>query len=369
MAPEEATMASAASRSTVARRSASRRRSDGASSDRALSTNPRYVTEGAARGARAPFRSTVRDVSHSPLALAALATIAVPGIDIYDVLRSPNADADFDVVTVVDPTGKRWTVRAPRRPAAGAALEAELGLLAALGLVCDAGDLGFDVPRPRGTAPLDEGGRAVVYEEIRGKRLSLAGLEPGSSLAASIGRAIAEIHELSISIIEDTGLPSYTPETYRQRRLAELDAAAQTGKVPPSLSGRWEERLENVAWWRFEPAVVHGGLAEHQWIVTDGAVSGLLGWADARVADPADDLAWLIAAAPADVFESVLEAYMLGRREFLDPHLTDRAALASEFALARWLMHGVRTSSPDIVRDAEGMLADLETLLRESGEI
>lgn len=306
---------------------------------------------------------------HSPLALAALATVAVPGIDIYDVLRSPNADADFDVVTVVDPTGKRWTVRAPRRPAAGAALEAELGLLTALGQACDSGALSFDVPRPAGTAPLKEGGRAVVYEEIRGKRLSLAALEPGMGLAASIGRAIAEIHELPIAIIEDSGLPTYTPESYRQRRLAELDAAAQTGKVPPRLSGRWEEHLENTNWWGFEPTVVHGGLAEHQWVVSDGSVVGVLGWADARVADPADDLAWLIASAPADVFESALEAYRQGRREYLDPHLTDRAALASEFALARWLMHGVRTDSPDIVNDAEGMLSDLETLLKESGEI
>ncbi|MBN2176627.1 MAG: phosphotransferase [Demequinaceae bacterium] len=308
-------------------------------------------------------------MSHSPLALAALATVAVPEIDIYDVLRSPNADADFDVVTVVDPTGKRWTVRAPRRPAAGAALEAELGLLAFLAEACDAGDLSFDVPRPVGTAPLKEGGRAVVYEEIRGKRLNLAALEPGQALSSALGRAVAQVHELPVSVIEDAGLPSYTPETYRQRRLAELDAAAQTGKIPPRLSGRWEERLENLSWWRFEPTVVHGGLAEHQLIVTDGAVTGVIGWADARVADPADDLAWLIVAAPPDVFETVLGAYLSGRKELLDPHLTDRASLASEFALARWLMHGVRTDSSDIVRDAEGMLSDLETLLEESGEL
>ncbi|MCJ7826779.1 MAG: phosphotransferase, partial [Demequinaceae bacterium] len=220
-----------------------------------------------------------------------------------------------------------------------------------------------------GTAPLKEGGRAVVYEEIRGKRQNLAALEPEQGLSSALGRAIAQIHELPISVIEDAGLPSYTPETYRQRRLAELDAAAQTGKIPPSLSGRWEERLENVTWWKFEPTVVHGGLAEHQLIVTDGAVAGVIGWADARVADPADDLAWLIAAAPPDVFETVLGSYLLGRRELLDPYLTDRASLASEFALARWLMHGVRTESPDIVRDAEGMLSDLETLLKESGEL
>lgn len=311
----------------------------------------------------------MRGVSHSPLVLAALATVAVPGIDVYKILRSPNADADFDVVTVVDPTGKRWTVRAPKRPAAGAALEAELGLLSSLAQACDAGNLSFDVPRPAGTAPLDKGGRAVVYEEIQGRRLILATLEPNSDLTPALGRAIAEIHELPVSIVEDSGLPSYTSETYRQRRLAEMDAAAQTGRIPPTLTARWEERLENVTWFRFEPTVVHGGLAEHQVIVTEGAVAGVLGWADARVADPADDLAWLLASAPSEVFDIILGSYLMGRRDILDPHLADRAALASELALARWLMHGVRTDNPDIVADAEAMLSDLETLLTESGTL
>jgi aminoglycoside phosphotransferase (APT) family kinase protein len=311
----------------------------------------------------------VRDVSHSPLALAALATVAVPKLDVHKVLRSPNADADFDVVTVVDSTGRRWTVRAPQRPAAGAALEAELGLLTSLAEARDAGNLSFDVPRPVGTAPLSEGGRAVVYEEIPGRRLSLAAVDPRSDLASALGQAIAEIHELPVSVVDDAGLPSYTSDSYRQRRLAEMDAAAQTGRIPPNLTARWEERLENVPWFKYEPTVVHGGLAEHQVIVTDGSVAGVLGWADSRVADPADDLAWFIAASPPDVVDTVLGSYLMRRRTMLDPHLSDRAALAGELALARWLMHGVRTDNADIVADAEAMLADLETVLKDSGEL
>jgi aminoglycoside phosphotransferase (APT) family kinase protein len=308
-------------------------------------------------------------VPHSPLALAALASAAVPGLDVYDVLRSPHADVDFDVVIVVDSTGKRWIVRAPRRAAAGAALEAELGLLTQLAREHDSGALGFAVPRPAGTAALPEGGRAVVYEEIRGTRLNLAALEPGPGLAAALGHAIAQIHELPPDIVEDAGLPTYAPEAYRQRRLAELDAAIQTGKVPPALAGRWEERLENVAWWRFEATPIHGSLGEHQVVVADGAVAGIIGWAEARVADPADDLAWLIASATPEAADSVIEAYAVGRRELRDPHLVDRARLAAELALARWLMHGLRTDEAGIVDDAQDMLADLEALLTEAGEI
>jgi aminoglycoside phosphotransferase (APT) family kinase protein len=136
--------------------------------------------------------------------------------------------------------------------------------------------------------------------------------------------------------------------------------------VPPRLTDRWEQQLENISWWRFEPTVVHGDMGEHQLVVREGIVTGVLDWMDARVADPADDLAWLVAAAPSDVLDSVVEAYTMTRRELRDPHLIDRARLASELALLRWLMYGVRTDNADVVEDGRGMLADLEALLFES---
>ncbi len=306
-------------------------------------------------------------VPRSPLALAALASVAVPGLDVYDVLRSPNTDTDFDVVVVKDSTGKRWIVRAPRRAAAGAALEAEQGLLLALGRARETGLIDFDVPQPVGAASLgrDEG-RAIVYTEVRGAPLVLAGLRAGPGLAASVGAALAQVHELPISLIDDQGLPTYTAEEYRERRLAELDAGIQTGKVPPRLADRWERQLENISWWRFDPTVVHGDMGEHQIVVADALVAGIMDWMDARVADPADDLAWLVAAAPTDVVDSIVEAYTVRRRELRDPHLMDRARLASELALLRWLMYGVRTESQDIIADGEGMLLDLDTLLADS---
>ncbi|MCB2412066.1 phosphotransferase [Demequina sp. TTPB684] len=306
----------------------------------------------------------------SPLALAALASVAVPGLDVYDVLRSPHSDADFDVVIIKDATGKRWVVRAPRRAAAGAALEAEMGLLQALARAHDAGLIEFDVPRPKGAATMagEEGGRAVVYTEVRGAPLDLAAIEPGPGLAASVGRAIAQIHELPPTLVEDQGLPTYSADEYRLRRLAELDAGVQTGLVPPRLADRWERQMENVAWWRFEPTVTHGDLGEQQILVREGAVAGIVDWMDARVADPADDLAWLAAAAPEDVYESIMEAYVVTRRETRDPHLTDRARLASELALLRWLMYGVRTDNDNVIADGRGMLADLEALLFDDSQ-
>ena len=296
----------------------------------------------------------------SPLALAALATVAIPGLDAFDVRRPRDSGGEVDTAVVIDATRQRWVVRAPVGPAAGAALEAEVGLLELLVEQVDADRLPFAVPRIAGFAHLPEGGRAVVHAELPGRPLRLETLQPGPGLAASLGRALAALHELPTSVVENAGLPAYDAEAYRQRRMAEVDEAARTGKVPVRLLRRWEAALENVAVWRFQPTVVHGDLTVENVLVAEGDVSAILGWGETKVADPADDLAWLMVAAPHDAAESVMEAYQLRRTELLDPHLSERAYLAGELALARWLLYGVRSNDAEIVADAVQMLEDLD---------
>ena len=260
---------------------------------------------------------------------------------------------------VIDAEGRRWVVRAPQSPAAGAALEAEVGLLERLVVEVDAGRLPFDVPRPAGFVDLPEGGRAIVHPQLPGRPLRLEDLGPGPGLAAAVGRAIAAVHELSPETVEDAGLPVYEADAYRARRLAEVDEAARTGRVPTGLLRRWERALEDVAVWRFRPTVVHGDLsADHVLCSADRPV-GVLGWSEGKVADPADDLAWLLVAAPHEGVDAILEAYNMRRSELRDPHLTDRALLAGELALARWLLHGVRLEDEAIVEDATAMLVEL----------
>ncbi len=304
------------------------------------------------------------DVPRSPLALAALATAAVPGLDARSV-RPEEVPGDYDVAVVAAHDGKEWVVRAPRNTIAGAALEAEVELLESLHLYVDAGVLPFVVPRVAGFALLPEGGRAVVHRRITGTPLNLDALRPGPGLAADLGRTLAAVHELPPSVVEACGLPSYTAAEYRERRLVELDEAASTGRVPPALLRRWEAALEDVALWRFKPVVVHGDLAPDQMLVSSTRVTAMSGWSDARVADPADDLAWLLVAAPPEAVDSIMEAYQLRRTELSDARLVDRALLVGELALARWLLHGVRRRLPDVVADAESMLADLDEATRE----
>ncbi len=277
-------------------------------------------------------------MDRSPLFLAALASAAVPGLDPASVEALPSEQGQlFDVAFVQDTQHRRWVVRAPRTQAAGAQMDVTVALLGLL-----ARRLPFSVPTPKGFAPLKEGGRAAVYPYLPGRTIDFARLPAGPGLAAELGRAIAALHNADHAIFEEAGLPAYDADTYRTRRLSELDRAAASGHVPTSLLSRWERQLEDVTLWRFAPTPTHGDLSGDQVLVVfddeeDAAsahVRGVTGWEDAKVADPADDLAALVGEAPRASFETVLEAYAHARVERPDAHLETRARLAAE-------MHGL----------------------------
>jgi macrolide phosphotransferase len=324
-----------------------------------LPTPPRPGARAAAGGRAAGGASTVRSVpARHPLVLAALASVAVPGLEpVAARSLGGQGDGEVDAAEVRDDTDRTWVVRAPRTPAAAAALEQEWRFLGAL-----TGRLPFAVPLLSGTAPLPEGGRAGVHRGLEGGPVDVPGLAPGPGLAAALGRALAAVHDLPARLAEEAELPVYTAAGYRDRRMAELDRAAATGHVPPGLLGRWERALEEAGAWRFTPCVVHGDLAAENVLATPGAekVAAVLGWGQTRVADPADDFAWLVAGAPAAALDSVLEAYAHTRQEAPDRDLLRRARLAGELAVARWLLHGTTTGDEAVVADAVGMLGELE---------
>jgi aminoglycoside phosphotransferase (APT) family kinase protein len=289
--------------------------------------------------------------------LAALASAAVPGLEPTGARDVPGAGEteDVDVAEVTDTQGRRWVVRAPRTSAAGAVLEQEWRLLETL-----SDRLPFAVPRIAGTVELPNGGRAGVHPAPPGSPLSSASLTPGPGLAAALGRALAAVHDLPTALAEEAGVPVYSAAEYRRRRLAELDRAAATGHVPAGLLARWERALEEAGAWRFTPCLVHGDLAADSVLVADGELVAVLDWGQARVADPADDLARLVADAPEEATQSVLEAYAQHRRTAPDRDLLRRARLSGELAVARWLLHGVTSGEEAVVADALAMLGDLE---------
>lgn len=298
--------------------------------------------------------------------LAAIASAAVPGLNVTAFGPEPDDGAAFSSALLVDSENRRWRVRSPRHAEASTRLETERQVLRAFSPAIRA-ELPFLLPTVAGTVRQGEL-ITFVYSHIAGKAETVDELASGSAaLALEIGRAIAAIHDLPQELVTTFDLPSYTANEFRQRKLNELDQAATTGKIPPSLLRRWEHAMEDVALWRFNSCVVHGDLHEDNILLDGDAVSAVIGWTDLRVGDPADDFAWLVAVNDPDFVDTVMQAYAAARNETPDPHLLRRAALSAEFALAQWLVKGYAADSARMVEDAESMLLTLEADIAEHG--
>lgn len=296
--------------------------------------------------------------------LAALATAAVPGLEPVAVGPSPDDATDFDSALIQGADRRRWRVRSPRGTEASARLETEMLVLRAFGPAVRA-ELPFQMPAVAGTVSLGDL-TTCVYTHLAGTVRELSELaQGGPRLVKDIGAALAAIHALPHSLVDGADLPAYTANQFRQRRLNELDQAATTGQIPPVLLRRWENALEDVSLWRFNPTVVHGDLHEDNLLVDDGRVSAVIGWTDLRVGDPADDLAWLVASNEPQFVDAVVAAYHEARQEPVDPHLLRRASLAAEFALAQYLVKALALGDAEAARDGQDMLRQLAADIEE----
>ncbi len=313
-----------------------------------------------------PISHTVEGVKRSAMELAAIATAAVPGLTPVGFAALSDDAEDFDSALIVDAQKHRWRVRSPRHDEASMRLEAELSALRAFSAKVRAA-LPFSLPSVAGTVrqgPL----RTFVYKDLPGRVPTLEELvEEGSKLAVALGQCMAAIHQIPDESVEVAGLPTYTADEVRQRKLNELDTAAATGRVPSGLLRRWEHAMEDVSLWRFNATVVHGDFDEEQLQVSHASITAVKGWTDLHVGDPADDFAWLSAIDDHGFSERVFAAYVEARGKSADPHIMRRAALAAEFALAQWLVKSLDSKDAERIADAEEMLQELDTNIAEYG--
>ena len=70
----------------------------------------------------------------TPMELAAVASAAVPGLNLTACASDPDDAADFDAAMLLDADRKRWRVRSPKHPEASTRLETELLVLSAFSL-------------------------------------------------------------------------------------------------------------------------------------------------------------------------------------------------------------------------------------------
>ncbi len=294
-------------------------------------------------------------MARSHLTLAALATSAVPELDIVGATPfGAGRGSDYDAAILTGRDGRHWIIRVPNNERAESEQSADLVALRALSAGVRS-RLPFAVSAFVGQVPVD-GTRAIVYEFVYGTKVPLGGFD--EVLSAAVGRAIAAIHALPTSFIADAGMPVMTAGESQRACMSIMDRAAATGLVPAALTGRWERAVEDSKLWQFQPMVINGALGADSFLSANGEVTGVLGWHELRVGDPARDLQWLLGSHDDTVSEAGFDAYEIVHGVG-DRQLRHRAQFYAELEVAKWLLHGTETRSTAIVDDAVEMLTSL----------
>jgi aminoglycoside phosphotransferase (APT) family kinase protein len=284
--------------------------------------------------------------------LSALATSAVPGFHVVSAQQMSNAERDSALIHDVD--GVAWVIDLPTSEAEQQRL---LGRVDALSAITEGlrQRLSFKVPRIAGTTDV-QGKTLVVQEYLPGSPITIKSLT--SELQASLGSALASIHELPTStVLEHKRLAESSLDELREAA-GIVDKTAASGVLPQSLLRRWETACEDRGLWHFEPTVIHRRMQLGRFLVQGNSVVGVTGWRLFGIGDPARDLAWLTTPASAGFAQGVITAYR-SHRPSTDRWFLQRARFWAELDVARWLLHGLETSNDHIIQDATDMLQAL----------
>ena len=309
----------------------------------------------------------------SQFTLAALATAAVPGLDLVGVEPTGSDDGETASALVTDRRGGMWIVQVPLTTESNARQSAALAGLAAITPGVRA-RLPFAVPTFAGQAPIGDG-RALVYDYVGGRHIAVPDIRPGSTLAISIGHCIAAVHSLPVTVVVDAGLTRLSAADCLRQAVGVVDRAEATGRTPPTLLERWDRILTHGELWQFQPTVINGSLRIESFLAEHEQVTSILDWSELKIADPASDLHWVLAGTDPAVSETVFDSYAISRRVPVDHAFRLRARFYAELELAKWLLHGIDLQDAAIVEDAVSMMDALleqvriaEPLLTATGD-
>ena len=295
-------------------------------------------------------------MASSPLILAALAKSILPSAKFKQVKRIPSEGrGPVNSALLTDTDGIQYVVRESRNAKGNIELATETQAVRALKA---AGSLPFTLPNLVAESTGPNGNTLQVLEFVYGANIDFDGLRATSPIIGSIGKSLAGIHSLRGDAIREFGMPEYTAAEVRESRLAELDRAAATGRIPASLLQRWESALEDLDLFRFQPTVIHGNFVSANVLELGDEISGVLGWSNLEIGDPATDFIGFATLPDSEVFDSVRFAYF-EHRDDVDSNLAQRATLYSELVIASYLVSCISANNED---EAQWAVSELDSI-------
>lgn len=214
------------------------------------------------------------------------------GLKLHGPLTVNELGLDYRVVIATVEDGRRWVLRIPRRAEVSAKVEPEARVLAMLKKHLPFAVPDWHVANTELVAyPMLEDSTAIV-------------LQPGSStpdwavpqdseiFAESFAVALAALHAIPASAAVDAGMVIRTPKQARQKVADDVDRVRREFVVNAKRLHRWQRWLDDDSSWPDFCAVVHGDLyVGHVLVDNTERVSGMIDWSEARVDDPAIDMA------------------------------------------------------------------------------
>lgn len=292
--------------------------------------------------------NTLSVMANTPITLAALATSAVPGLQVtgYRVLRLDDA---VEHSVILESSEGELLVQLPTSSAAEVHHSAKiLGQSALTAGVRE--QLPFDAPRVLGITRKDDT-RAIVSSYLSGDHFNVEDLTEDALLLGSIAESLAAIHSLPLSVVTQQGLRARTPSDARLDAHELVQRSYQTGLVPETVSRHWTAILSDAPLWDFQPLVIHGTLSDDTLLLSEDTVTGILDWSGLSIGDPAVDFGWLWAAGE-DVLTTALEVYAASLPANAVSGIIERSRFWHELEIAQWLLHGIEHKDDEIVSDA-----------------
>jgi len=122
------------------------------------------------------------------------------------------------------------------------------------------------------------------------------------------GQFLRALHDMPVNIYVESGIPDRVAA--RSELLATLERLLHRvlPLTPEELHEPGSALLRRVAL-KTPTSLIHGDLGPHHVVIRDDRVVGVIDWSDARVGDPAIDLAWALFGTPEPFAAAVATAY------------------------------------------------------------
>jgi aminoglycoside phosphotransferase (APT) family kinase protein len=238
--------------------------------------------------------------------------------------------------SVVYEVDEDWIFRFPRRAGVAERIRVEAALLPELAPTLPA-------PVPRFDVAVFGEVSFVGYRKLPGEPLVHGFDEP--ELGRRLGAFIAAVHRFPTARAVDLGVPS--PEW-----LGELRAFVATleERVVPLLYGPEVARARRLfddflgGGGDFDQVLLHADLGPEHVLHRGSELTGVLDWSDARIGDPALDLAWTLHGSGPAFADALLTAY--GG----DPALGERGRFYHRLGPWHEVLYGQDANRPELVR-------------------